>query len=184
MKRIVTTFLLLLCASGIYAQSDKYKGFQYGLTFRAEIVDFISSQMSTNLSLGYRINKGNYVGLQSGFVFSGSTYLDANPSTHPYRGAPLLAEYTHYFHLGKSRKHAIYAGAEGGWIIARYYKGFGASWDSETQHQVYNTNPVTRTLPYVGVKGGLDFNIADVTHLQVGLIMSYPGYGISAGLTF
>ena len=35
-----------------------------------------------------------------------------------------------------------------------------------------------------GIKAGLDFNIANFTHLQAGIIISYIGYGLSAGLTF
>ena len=93
-----------------------------------------------------------------------------------------MADYTHYFFLGKARRHAIYAGAEAGGIFANYYKGFGMIWDGDAQ--IPASLAVSKVIPYVGIKTGLDFNIADVTHLQVGITLNYIGFGVSAGLTF
>ena len=184
MKRILLVFAALILACSAQAQTKDERGLQFGVNYRAEFVNLVHSQQSANLSLGYRINKGNYVGLQSGYAFKGSTYVDADPGEYAYRGIPLRAEYTHYFFLGKARRHSIYAGAEAGGIFANYYKGFGCTWDDAHKQQIYNTTPVNKVIPYAGIKAGLDFNIANFTHLQAGIIISYIGYGLSAGLTF
>lgn len=182
MKRILLVFAALILACSAQAQTKDERGLQFGVNYRAEFVNLVHSQQSANLSLGYRINKGNYVGLQSGYAFKGSTYVDADPGEYAYRGIPLRAEYTHYFGLGKARRHSIYAGAEVGGIFANYYKGFGMIWDGDAQ--IPASLAVSKVIPYAGIKAGLDFNIADITHLQAGIIISYMGYGLSAGLTF
>ena len=168
----------------VQPQTEKVKGFQWGVSARAEFVNWFNSQASANLSLGYRINRRNYVGVQSGFIFKGKTYVDADPGNYYFRGVPILAEYMHYFPVGRTKRHSIYLGLEGGGAIAHYYNGFGCTWDNEHKTQIYNTTPVNKTHPYIGMKTGLDFNIADVTHLQLGIIISYFGYGVSAGFTF
>ena len=191
MKKILLIMAMILLTSGAYAQTEEtaakkneVKGFQWGVSARAEFVNLFNSQASANLSLGYRIDRRNYVGVQSGFIFKGKTYRDADPGNYYYRGIPLLAEYTHYFPVGRTKMHSIYAGLEGGGAIAHYYNGFGCTWDNEHKTQIYNTTPVNKTHPYIGMKTGIDFNLADVTHLQLGIIISYIGYGVSAGLTF
>lgn len=184
MKKALLALAALILAFSAQAQTKDERGFQFGINYRAGFVNWVHTQQSVNLSLGYRINRGNYLGVQSGYVFKGSTYVDADPGDYAYHGIPLMADYTHYFFLGKARRHAIYAGAEAGGIFANYYKGFGARRDSEGKQLVRNTTPVAKTIPYAGIKTGLDFNIADVTHLQVGITLNYIGFGVSAGLTF
>ena len=184
MKKLLVIMAAMLLTCSAFAQDKEVKGLQFGVHYRTEFVNLVHSQESANLSLGYRINRGNYVGLQSGYVFKGSTWIDADPGKYAYRGIPLRAEYTHYFGLGKTRRHSIYAGAEAGGIFANYYKGFGCTWDDAHKQQIYNTTPVNKVIPYAGIKAGLDFNIANFTHLQAGIIISYIGYGLSAGLTF
>ena len=99
MKKILLIAAMALLAVSTYAQTgaqtDEEKGFQWGVSFRAEYVNFINSHFATNVSAGYRINRGNYVGMQSGFAFRGSTYIDADPGKYVYRGVPLLADYIH-----------------------------------------------------------------------------------------
>ena len=182
MKRILLVFAALILVCSAQAQTKDERGIQFGINYRAGFINWIHTQQSANLSLGYRINKGNYLGVQTGYVFKGSTYVDADPGDYAYHGIPLTADYTHYFFLGKARRHAIYAGAEAGGIFANYYKGFGMIWDGDAQ--IPASLAVSKVIPYVGIKTGLDFNIADVTHLQVGITLNYIGFGVSAGLTF
>ena len=186
MKKALLIIATLILTSGAYAQTKDVKGFQWGVSYRQEIFNLAHSQASANLSLGYRINRGNYVGVRSGYVFKGHTWIDADPGKYVYSGIPAIAEYTHYFPIGKARRHSIFAGAEGGWVFANYYKGFGISSREEggSHTIVYNTDPVDKTIPYVGIKTGLDFDIADFTHLQFGIILNYVGFGVMAGLTF
>ncbi|MBR5736415.1 MAG: hypothetical protein IKX60_06465 [Bacteroidales bacterium] len=191
MKKLLLTVAMVMLACGAYAQtegnglqSEDVKGFQWGVAFRAEYVNYINGHYATNISAGYRINRGNYVGVQSGFAFKGSTYIDADPGRYEYRGVPLLADYIHYFPLGKAKSHSFYAGSELGFLFAHYYEGFGATVDREKQTFVRNTTPVTRTYPYIGVKTGLDFKLGDCLHLQIGTMMSYFGFGAAAGITF
>ena len=124
MKKLFVIMAALLLTCSTFAQDKEVKGLQFGVHYRTEFVNFVHQQQSANLSLGYRINRGNYVGLQSGYVFKGSTWIDADPGEYAYRGIPLRAEYTHYFGLGQTKRHSIYAGAEAGGIFANYYKGF------------------------------------------------------------
>ena len=184
MKKALLIIATLILASSAYAQTNEVNGFQWGVSARQEIFNLSSSAASANLSLGYRINRGNYIGMRGGYVFTGHTYVDADPGTYYFHGIPAVAEYTHYFAIGKAKRTSIILGAEGGWIFANYYDGFGCTWDNEHLRQVYNTDPVDKTIPYVGLKTGLDFNIADLTHLQLGIILNYVGFGVMAGLTF
>lgn len=190
MKKVLLFWVMLLLAGSMYAQSaaEDVKGFQWGVSARAEFVNWVHSQISANLSLGYRFDRRNYVGVRTGYAFKGKTYVDADPGTYYYRGIPAIAEYTHYFPVGRTKMHSIFLGAEGGCTFAHYYNGFGCTWEetegATQRRQVYNTTPVTKVIPFAGVKSGLDFNIADFTHLQFGIIVSYWGYGVMAGLTF
>ena len=156
----------------VQLQTEDVKGFQWGVGVRFEQVNFVNSHIATNVSMGYRFNRGNYLGLQSGFAFKGNTYIDAEPGNYAYRGVPLLADYIHYFPLGKAKKHSFYAGAEAGFNFLSYYKGFKGSL------------AVTKSYAYLGVKTGLDLKLSDGLHLQLGTMMSYFGLGLSAGLTF
>ena len=182
MKKALLALAALILAFSAQAQTKDERGFQFGINYRAGFVNWVHTQQSVNLSLGYRINRGNYLGVQSGYVFKGNTYVDADPGDYAYHGIPLMADYTHYFFLGKARRHAIYAGAEAGGIFANYYKGFGMIWDGDAR--IPASLAVSKVIPYAGIKAGLDFNIADVTHLQVGITLNYIGFGVSAGLTF
>lgn len=184
MKKALLIIATLILTSSAYAQTkEEVKGFQWGVSARQEIFNLTNSTASANLSLGYRINRGNYVGVRSGYIFTGHTYVDADPGTYYFHAIPAVAEYTHYFAIGKAKRTSIILGAEGGWVFANYYNGFGCTWD-DNHHQVYNTDPVDKTIPYVGIKTGLDFDIADFTHLQFGIILNFVGFGVMAGLTF
>ena len=182
MKKLFVIMAALLLTLGAGAQDKEVKGLQFGVNYRAEFVNMIHSQQSANLSLGYRINKGNYVGVQSGYIFKGSTYIDADPGHYAYRGIPLRGEYTHYFMLGRARRHSIYAGVEAGGMFVNYYNGFGMIFDGDAR--IPASLAVNKVIPYAGIKTGLDFNIADFTHLQLGITLNYIGYGVSAGFTF
>lgn len=74
-----------------------------------------NSKASANLSPGYRINRGNYVGLRSGYILRDIPTVDADPGTYYFHGIPAVAEYTHYFAIGKAKLTSIIVGAEGGW---------------------------------------------------------------------
>ena len=190
---------MALLAYGAYAQTANelpekevqprtadVKGFQWGVSVRFEQTNFVNSHIATNVSMGYRFNRGNYLGLQSGFAFRGNTYIDADPGNYAYRGVPLLADYIHYFPLGKAKKHSFYAGAEAGSNFVNYYKGFGGTWVRDGDMITYTpgTLAVNKSYAYLGVKTGLDLKLGDGLHLQLGTMMSYFGLGLSAGLTF
>ena len=182
MKKLLVIMAAMLLTCSAFAQDKEVKGLQFGVHYRTEFVNLVHSQESANLSLGYRINKGNYVGVQSGYIFKGSTYIDADPGHYAYRGIPLRGEYTHYFMLGRARRHSIYAGVEAGGMFVNYYNGFGMIFDGDAR--IPASLAVNKVIPYAGIKTGLDFNIADFTHLQLGITLNYIGYGVSAGFTF
>lgn len=172
MKRILLVFAaLLMFAGNLDARDDDVKGVQFGIAYRFDVYRPHSQQSSANISLGYRLNRGNYVGLQSGLAFAGSAKDDAGIQ-HLYRGIPILADYIHYFPIGDKERHSIYAGAEAGWIYRIFYQ-------DNAQSQKPSVFP-----PFVCIKGGLDLSIVGLTHMMVGLEFNWVGMGATVGFTF
>lgn len=167
MKRLLLTIVVLLLAGRAYAQTEELKGFQWGLAYKQEIA-LPDRQASANVTAGYRFNRGNYLGFQTGYVFVGST-REFGGSRRTWR-IPLLVDYIHYFPIHK-KQNSFFTGVEGGGFLTCFYND-------------YAQKTVTSLDYYACVKNGFDFNIADFTHLQLALLLSYPGIGFSIGFTF
>ena len=179
MRRLLLMIAVLLISGSAYAQTGEIKGFQWGVAYKQEEGPGFM-QASVNATGGYRFNRGNYLGLQSGYAFigQGGDYEYGGK----YWGIPLLADYIHYFPIGKAQRHSLIAGVEIGGNFRRYP-------DVVIERVGYApsdvvTGPANSTLFYACVKTGLDFNIADFTHLQFALLFSYPGLGVSIGFAF
>ena len=173
MKHILTIVLLLVLASSAWAQTDEYRGFQCGVSARMEGV-IGSYWISGNATLGYRFNQGNYLGLQSGYLMGSGTETQ-------FRGVPVRLDYIHYFPLSAARRHSFILGAEAGGNYMMVQES-GRSYDGSK----WTIEPRTRTGvdPYFSAKAGFDFNIADFTHLQLGVLWIFPlGLGVIAGFT-
>ena len=169
MKRLLLILTVLLLSGRAYAQTDEVRGIQWGVAYKQELF-FLGQQASVNATAGYRFNRGNYLGFQTGYAFASRSNEFGRSGN--YWGIPLLADYIHYFPMGKTKRNSFFSGVEGG----GYINGF-----TPDNNDKYSTTLVY----YACVKNGFDFNIADVTHLQIGVLMSYPvGYGVSVGLTF
>lgn len=174
LKRIFVIAILLVLASSAWAQTDEYRGFQCGVSARME-ANIGSSWISGNATVGYRFNRGNYLGLLSGYLMGSGVDLQ-------FSGVPVRLDYIHYFPLGAARRHSFILGAEAGGSYMmvqgsnRYYDA--SKWIVE---------PMTHTGVdfYACAKAGFDFNIADFTHLQLGVFWLFPlGLGVTAGFTF
>ena len=168
MKRLLLIMALLLLTSSAFAQTEEVKGIQWGVAYKQELF-FLGQQASVNATAGYRFNRGNYLGFQTGYAFASRSNEFGRSGN--YWGIPLLADYIHYFPMGKTKRNSFFAGVEGG----GYLNGFTSD---------YTHKSTSKLVYYACIKNGFDFNIADVTHLQVGVLLSYPGYGVSVGLTF
>ena len=174
MKRFFVISVLLLLTCGAWAQTDEYRGVQFGVSARME-ANIGSHWVSGNATAGYRFNQGNYLGLQSGYLMGSGVDLQ-------FRGVPVRLDYIHYFPMGAARRHSFILGTEVGGNYMMVQES-GRSYDG-TQWII---EPRTRTGvdPYISAKAGFDFNIADFTHLQLGAFWLFPlGLGITAGFTF
>ena len=183
MRHLLWMIAVLLISGSAYAQSGEVKGFQWGVAYKQEMGPGFM-QASVNATGGYRFNRGNYLGLQSGYAFygQGGDYEFGGQFGGQYWGIPLLADYIHYFPIGKAQRHSLIAGVEIGGNFRRYP-------DAVIERVRYApsdvvTGPANSTLFYACVKTGLDLNIADFTHLQLALLFSYPGFGVSIGFAF
>ena len=168
MKRLLLIMALLLLTCSAYAQTEEVKGFQWGVSCKLEAV-MTGYQASATTTAGYRFNRGNYLGFQSGYTYVAPVRLLG--ASGQYWGVPLLADYIHYFPMGKTKRNSFFAGVEGGGFI----NGF-------TSDYIHKSSATLGY--YAAIKNGFDFKIADVTHLQIGLLLSYPGFGVAVGLTF
>jgi len=174
MKRIFVIVALLLWACSAWAQADEYRGFQCGVSARMEGV-IGSSWISGNATFGYRFNRGNYLGLMSGYLMGSGTETQ-------FRGIPVRLDYINYIPLGASRRHSFIVGGElGGNYMMGQRSGMGydgSEWTIEpTSWKGFE--------PYACAKAGFDFNIADFTHLQLAAFWLFPlGLGVTAGFTF
>ncbi|MBO4656317.1 MAG: hypothetical protein J5639_00940 [Bacteroidales bacterium] len=174
MKRFFVIAILLVWACSAWAQTDEYRGFQFGVSARMEGV-IGSYWISGNATAGYRFNQGNYLGLMSGYLMGSGVETQ-------FRGIPVRLDYINYIPLGASRRHSFIVGGELGGNYMMVQES-GRSYDG-TQWII---EPRTRTGvdPYISAKAGFDFNIADFTHLQLGAFWLFPlGLGITAGFTF
>ena len=174
MKRFFVSVVLLLMAGCIWAQTDEYRGVQFGVSARME-ANIGSHWVSGNATVGYRFNQGNYLGLLGGYLMGSGVDLQ-------FSGVPVRLDYIHYFPLGAARRHSFILGAEVGGNYMMVQES-GRSYDG-TQWII---EPRTRTGvdPYFSAKAGFDFNIADFTHLQLGVLWHFPlGLGVTAGFTF
>lgn len=137
MKKLFVIMAALLLTFGAGAQDKEMKGFQFGVNYRTEFVNLIHSQQSANLSPGYRINRGNYVGLRSGYIFTGHTYCGCRS------GYILFPRYP-----CRRRIHSLLCNRQG-----------QADFDHRGSRRrlVYNTTPVVKPIPYVGVMADLAF---------------------------
>ncbi len=181
MKRFIKLSLvaiaLLSFAASAYARTDNIdapkadKGwFQYGVNVRTNVMVYASEQALT-LSGGYRFNKKNYLGLNLGVARAEWTD-DSRGQTHPYTAVPVALDYIHNFYLGKARKHSIYLGGEA---------GIGCS--SKT---VKYEDGEEHELGYgiLTLKTGLDFQLHNRLHLNLGIRVGYFSLGAGVGISF
>ena len=174
MKRIVLLLAALLIAGSVYAQSgsrtDEVKGFQWGVQYKQEVFGYDGwlFQASANASMGYRFNRRNYLGAQTGYAFK--AFVSGIGGNDPCNAIPFLADYIHYCPIGKAKKNSFIWGAEAGAMIVLYVEETGLV--------------INELWPFAGLKAGLDFAIADYTHLMIALRANYLGPGISIGFTF
>jgi hypothetical protein len=168
MKRLFLIMVVMLLSSSASAQTEEVKGFQWGVAYKQETA-VLGLQASANATAGYRFNRGNYLGFQTGYTFVGSS--SEMGSFGRYWGMPLLVDFIHYFPMGKKKQNSFFTGVEGGGYIIGFYSA-------------YTQKTFTNFGYYACVKNGFDFNIADFTHLQLGVLLSYPGMGVSIGFTF
>ena len=166
MKQIIVSLAALLFAVGLHAQNtDEVKGFQWGLSARYDWYMMSSSQVTANLSAGYRFNRQNYLGLQGGY----GPFVDSRGFRR--FAIPILLDYMHYYPMGNSDRHSVYVGVEAGALI---------------HHNIYTDG---RTYTYASFfpsgKVGLDLDLKKgLPHLTVGAQVNIWGLGATLGVVF
>ncbi|MBO6012312.1 MAG: hypothetical protein J6P82_02185, partial [Bacteroidales bacterium] len=68
MKRLLLIMALLLLTGSAFAQTEEVKGIQWGVAYKHKLF-FLGQQASVNATAGYRFNRGNYLGFQTGYAF-------------------------------------------------------------------------------------------------------------------
>ncbi len=208
MKRIFSmlTILLLSLTTVVSAQSEvsmvdvqkadslvnnpvkEKKGFQYGATLRYGGTFLFSSEAAFVLAGGYRFDRRNYLGLNVGVAYAASwVNWDTGPQGDTYWGAPISLDYTHYFPVGKSKKHSIILGAELGFIYS-----FGQSFlyehagDYNAETESFETE--YEEVPFGGaiavIKLGMDHPISQKMNLNWSLRLSLFTAGVGIGISF
>ena len=117
------------------------------------------------VSVGCRFNQENYLGFETGFG------IDIR---HPknINSIPLLADYIHYYPLGKSDRHSVYVGVEAG-VMLDY-----SHWP-QYQHGYLDY------MLFTSGKIGFDFALGNKgPHLIVGGQINFWGAGATLGLAF
>ncbi len=176
----VVAIALLSFAASANAQTEETisnqikaeKGwFQYGVNGRIGFVDPFTSEKAIVLSGGYRFNKKNYLGLNLGFA-AAEWHDDARPEDHLYAAFPFSLDYTHNFYLGKAKKHSIFLGGEVGAgltpKVVKYDDG----------------DEISLGYGILFVKTGLDFQLHDRLHLNLGIRVGFLALGAGVGISF
>ncbi len=176
MKKYFFALITTLLLSPVFGYSQELSdgGFQWGIEGRWDGF-FINNIKLADISLGWRIDRKEYLGLRIG-AGTGSSYLDAVPAHEKFTAFPLMADYTHYFPIGKSRKHSIILGAEAGPVFRHYSK-------MVEDREFVSTNKWGRKTFLGGIKFGLDFALGK-PHIYANLHVNYVGVGCGFGFTF
>ncbi len=153
---------------------EKKSWWQFGISYRAGILNPFESERSAVLSAGYRFNRKNYLGLSTGYG-RGNTYIDADcGADYDYNGIPVTLEYLHNFYLGKAKKHSIYLGGEAGGLF---------SWESAEakceEGVVHNFGA-----GILMIKTGMDFQLYERLHMNFGIRVGLLALGAGIGLTY
>jgi hypothetical protein len=176
MKKNVLSALvaLMLFPTVGAAQNISASDLHWGAELRYDYFNESETLFSSDVSLGIRFKKNNYLGLRAG-LGKGDTNVDASGGDYDYDAAILLADYTHFFPVGRSRKNSIFVGAEVGPVLHHYTDDF-----LPEDRGDYSKNEIS---PFAGFKLGYDFAVG-TPHIQLGLHLNIIGIGCSAGITF
>lgn len=160
--------IVMLYTGSIYAQNSETGNVQWALLYRYDWHNWTYTQSAIDVSAGYRFNRDNYLGFQSGYIIkSGFHSLPFNKeyySSSPRGvGIPILLDYVHYYPYGKAGKHSVYVGADIGYVV------------------MFESNNTM----FLGGKIGFDIDIGDVLpHLMVGIQANFWGLGTTVGFVF
>jgi hypothetical protein len=165
---------LILLPTISAAQNTSMKRLQWGAEARYDIYDLNESMASGDVSLGWRFNRKNYVGIRAGFG-KGSTYKDDSGSNYNYNGIPLLADYIHYFPVGKSSRNSFFIGGEAGPVFQHYTEEF----KEEDQKDMSKND----SCPFAGFMFGFEFAMGK-PYITIGLQANMIGFGCRLGVIF
>lgn len=165
---VVVLAMALLSGKDAAAQGIRFQG-DVKVTYRGIAWEEYNAG---TVSLGARLNEGNYLGIGSGSLWLSRTKRDGN---HAPAGefdvfySPLYLDYIHYFNAAGAKRSSFFLGAEAGGAVC--------------------TNGAARQKYYYhgDLKCGYDFGITKDFGIFVGLdiIAGYAyGIGFSAGFRF
>lgn len=166
-KPILVLLGLALCALSARAQESKgllgEGKYQWGLAAKAESAYLGTGLASVDVMAGKRLDRKNYVGLQTGITRVSADGCDPLSKKEYDFGLPILADYIHYFPIGKKKTNSFTLGAEAGAILVQdLFDGFDAA-----------------------VKFGFDFSLGrKAPHLFLDLRIKPAGGGYSIGIAF
>ena len=117
MKRIICSAIALLAVISLsITTSAQDAGHFQGVVSGDYKTIGLQQRSMANVSLGWRFDRGNYLGIGSGMHWIKHWYQseDGPKNQTPYlKAIPLYADYIHYFHFGKSLS-SFYLGLEAG----------------------------------------------------------------------
>ena len=117
------------------------------------------------VSVGSRLDRQNYIGVETGFGIHARYPQNIN-------SIPVLLDYIHYYPLGKTDRHSVYLGVEAGAMI-------------QLSHWPQNTRTNHYTELFTSAKIGFDFALGRRgPHLIVGGQINFWGAGATLGMAF
>ncbi|MBR5736414.1 MAG: hypothetical protein IKX60_06460 [Bacteroidales bacterium] len=165
MRKLLLIVTALLFAGSVHARTGEARALQVNVTARYDWYFRTESYCNACVSAGCRFNRENYLGLETGFGID-----THNPNN--YYSIPLLADYIHYYPLGKSDKHSVYVGAEAGLML--YYGQWTQDQKSYLDYILFPSGKI-----------GFDFSLGNKgPHLIVGGQINFWGAGATLGLSF
>ncbi len=147
---------------------------QYGVSYRAGLLNPFESENSVVLNAGYRFNRKNYLGISAGYG-RGNTYIDADcGADYDYNGIPVTLEYLHNFYIGEAERHSFYLGGEAGGLF---------SWESaEAQCEEGTVHHFGAGIAML--KTGMDFQLHEKLHMNFGIRLGFLALGFNVGISF
>ncbi len=153
---------LVMCTASLSAeaQDKQEKGYLQAIVSATDGTVGFNDRITANISVGWRFNRGNYLGIGSGLHWDRQYYgTSYGPAQHtPWlKSIPLYLDYIHYFNFKNCPWISIYLGQE---IGGSYFLDMHEGADPERFGYLR---------PYTNTKCGFDIGFNKYVGLDLGL---------------